>query len=113
MKPRRLDRPPVLEALPAALRRDASPPARCTCSSCVPGLTEAERVAEQEVLDAWNEARATWCRANGYTVLELLRSERPRKAPSKKRAWLPKARRPANTSATEREEPQPRKEPKR
>ncbi len=59
MIPRMPPRRPILEALPPELRSGASPdPA----------------------------ARKAWCHAYGCSVLELMRAERPRPLPSKKKS---------------------------
>ncbi len=42
--------------------------------------------ADEHVYAQWSQARSYWCRDNGYTVLELLRAERPRPVPSKRKA---------------------------
>jgi hypothetical protein len=73
---------PILAALPAELRLEASPQ-RCVCEGCHPGMDDDERKAEQTLQDAWSDARAQWCKDHGYGVLELLRAERPRQSPGK------------------------------
>ncbi len=61
MRPRMPPRLPLLEALPPELRIEASPsPA----------------------------ARRAWCQAYGCSVLELMRAERPRPSPRKKKSRL-------------------------
>lgn len=67
MRRRAADRPPVLEALPTHLR----------------GFPEQED-HDGPAYRAWSAERTAWCREHGYSVLELLRAEHHRPAPSKK-----------------------------
>jgi len=60
---------PILDALPPYLRLDEVPD-------------------DEHVYRRWSRARSYWCRDNGYSVLELLRSERPRPAPGKRKPRL-------------------------
>src|SRR3954453_22865617 len=75
----------ILDALPAELQLKASP-LRCVCRGCHPELSEAERAAESCTQTRWCTARTDWCRLNGYPLIDLILAERPREAPSKKRA---------------------------
>ena len=74
----------LLEALPAGLRREASPEG-CWCRYCEPVLTDVERAARVATERKWHAARKAWCAANGYRLLDLLRAERGRAAPSKRK----------------------------
>ena len=66
--------PPILEVLPAVLRREAFPQ-HCSCEHCVPDWSEAQRAAHQRVEEDWRYARVAWCDAHGYQLAELIRAE--------------------------------------
>jgi len=66
--------PPILEALPAALHRDAAP-VRCVCRRCAPNLSDVQRAAHERVQDDWRATRIAWCEAHGYQLLDLIQAE--------------------------------------
>ena len=68
------DRPPVLEALPPELRREASP-VRCVCTHCAPNMTDTQRAAHERVKQDWRATRVAWCDAHGYLLVDLLQAE--------------------------------------
>ncbi len=67
-------RPPILEVLPAALRREPGSE-RCFCSHCAPNLTDTQRAARERVKDDWRITRISWCFAHGYQYLDLILAE--------------------------------------
>ena len=69
-------RPPILEVLPAELRRDALP-GRCLCDRCAASMSEAQRAAHERVERDWRYTRIAWCEAHGYPYVELIRAEMP------------------------------------
>jgi hypothetical protein len=60
----------ILELLPPELHRSAYP-AWCLCSRCSPGSVDGVEC----VRERWSQDRREWCRAHGYSVLDLLRAE--------------------------------------
>ena len=73
-----------LAAMPEHLRLRNSPEF-CACECCRPEMTAEERAAARGGMEEWAKARAEWARGHGVTALELMRLERPRLAPSKRR----------------------------
>jgi len=67
--------PPILEVLPAALRRDAAP-VRCVCRHCTPNLSDVQRAAHERVQEDWRATRIAWCEAHGYQLLDLIQAEK-------------------------------------
>lgn len=75
MKGETATKPPILEVLPAALRREAFP-LRCVCQHCEPDLNEVQRAAYERVERDWRMARIFWCDAHDYQLVELIQAER-------------------------------------
>jgi hypothetical protein len=67
-------RPPILDVLPAVLRRQPGSDA-CFCSHCAPSLSETQRSARERVKDDWRITRIAWCFAHDYQFLELIQAE--------------------------------------
>jgi len=61
--------------MPPELRREASTEA-CLCPGCEPGITTAERAANEARWRAWHQSRSDWCHQNGLSLLGLINHER-------------------------------------
>ena len=86
----RRDRRPAdpLAALPDHLRA-ANSPRFCAAGCCHPEMTVEQREDAEAVMREWDQARAAWRLANGVGALEMMRLERFRPPPSKKRRSTP------------------------
>ena len=67
-------RPPILDVLPAVLRRQPTFQ-KCFCRNCAPTLSDNQRAAHERVQDDWRFARIAWCDAHGYQFLDLIQAE--------------------------------------
>ena len=79
MRPETSGKPPILEVLPAALRREAFP-VRCVCPHCAPELNDVQRAAYERVERDWRVTRIFWCDANDYQLVDLIRAEQAESA---------------------------------
>lgn len=67
-------RPPILDVLPAALRRQPASD-QCFCSHCAPNLSDTQRAARERVKDDWRITRIAWCFAHDYQFVDLILAE--------------------------------------
>ncbi len=84
MASRRDDRRVGVESMPPELS-STNDPFFCTCSGCCPDLPATERARLEAAWEERRRARNAWARANGISLLELIRSERDRPPPTSKR----------------------------
>lgn len=67
-------RPPILDVLPSALRRQPATEA-CFCTHCAPELSDTQRAARERVKEDWRITRIAWCFAHDYQFVDLIRAE--------------------------------------